>query len=165
MILPQTLPWWFSPHSCQREGYAIFSPLSPARRLLWRSICCLILFYIRIKCFLACWFQALRKRARGGWGEEFLIKCSLLKQSVCVLGSPGLCSGAGPQEPQLRADGVRTWTRCAHSRGTDGICLARTLPLWLLSHPDHCNWLLITVGRPSILFLKAYRVQLSIFTV
>lgn len=27
MILPQTLPWWFSPGSCQREGCTI--PLSP----------------------------------------------------------------------------------------------------------------------------------------
>lgn len=164
--------WFYHKHSRDdsvltlARGRAMpFFPFSPARRLLWRSICCLILFYIRIQCFLACWFQALRKRARGGWGEEFLIKCSLHKQSVCVLGTPGMCSGTGPQEQQLRADGVGTWTRRAHSRGVDGVCLARTLLLWLLSHPDHCNWLLTTVGRASILFLKADQVQLSICTV
>lgn len=69
MILPQTLPWWFSPGSCQREGCTI--PLSPpppipapALGLLWRSICCLVLFYIRIKSFWLADFRPLRRAGK-----------------------------------------------------------------------------------------------------
>lgn len=47
-------PRWFSPDSCQREGYAIFSPL-PSTQASAKKHHILILFYIRIKCFLTCW--------------------------------------------------------------------------------------------------------------